>query len=498
MQSLTRLAQKAPSIIDKNLAKKTLQATSNAAKQITTTSRLSTSATTSAPAAFNAATRQSGQVSSNMRQFTQTNRLTQNAKWPPHQTTAFSTKTASAKAPLQQTAAQDSAGAKNVKSKLIPIMAGGAVLGTFALQSSVGSEKNYYEYRFTTDKDPDDLAGFYGSEEFMDLFCVVPFVGTLMMRGGEFDDEGGFHTTGIPGTLSVNMVFSDEQDPETGQTQWFNKRERFKDTLGGRTMWDTVMNFGFRKLPNGKVECYHTGEYFKGSAPPVSLAVKLMFQVHARWVAWATEHYLNNYAFTAETEKEEALEEFARKDMPLHLLKNHLLPDIKAMLLGTKNQDIEAQASTQNGAPNNTPSNTKTDSLAAQTNTDATPPDAVILDPTFKPEPKPSFLIQKDQAVEGSVFYDIPINEQLPMQKIKADIKQDKKVQKEVQLNDDDFGRRNLGGNQAWELLRSTNNPRGYQKVTEAALQRHKTRVTGDFQNEDNKEISEKNSAGKF
>ena len=53
----------------------------------------------------------------------------------------------------------------------------------------VGIEKNFYEHRFLTDKDPDDLASFYGSEEFMDLFCVLPFMGTLMMRGGTFDDE---------------------------------------------------------------------------------------------------------------------------------------------------------------------------------------------------------------------------------------------------------------------------------------------------------------------
>merc|ERR1712032_1236497 len=52
-------------------------------------------------------------------------------------------------------------------------------------------EEHWYDYRFITDKDPADLADFYGSEAFMDLFCVVPLMGQLMMRGGTFDDEGG-------------------------------------------------------------------------------------------------------------------------------------------------------------------------------------------------------------------------------------------------------------------------------------------------------------------
>ena len=56
--------------------------------------------------------------------------------------------------------------------------------------------------------------GFYGGENFMELFCIFPFVGELMMRGGEFDDEGTVHTMGIPGELQVSMVFSEEEDED--------------------------------------------------------------------------------------------------------------------------------------------------------------------------------------------------------------------------------------------------------------------------------------------
>ncbi len=48
----------------------------------------------------------------------------------------------------------------------------------------------------------------------MELFCIFPFVGQIMMRGGEFDDEGTVHTMGIPGELQVSMVFSEEEDED--------------------------------------------------------------------------------------------------------------------------------------------------------------------------------------------------------------------------------------------------------------------------------------------
>ena len=78
-----------------------------------------------------------------------------------------------------------------------------------AAQSFFGSASDFYEYRFVVKKDidPDDLASFYGSEEFMDIFCMFPIVSQLMMRGGTFDDNGVVHTYGIPiGEMLVSMV----------------------------------------------------------------------------------------------------------------------------------------------------------------------------------------------------------------------------------------------------------------------------------------------------
>lgn len=214
---------------------------------------------------------------------------------------------------------------------------GGLVVA--GLHSATGSQNDFFDYRFQTTKPTEELASFYGGEELMELFCVFPFVGQLMMRNGTFDEDGNVITTGIPGTLKVSMVFSEDEnnkDDDTGKVDWFNKRERFRNTLFGWTCWDMVMNFGFRTLEDGRVEVYHYGEYFHGNLPIVSQAMKLVFKTHARWLAWSTEHHINHYAFTAETEEEEDLEEESRQNMPFFLLKNYAWSDLMAMVFGIK------------------------------------------------------------------------------------------------------------------------------------------------------------------
>ena len=230
--------------------------------------------------------------------------------------------------------------ASNSNNKLVIGLLGGFAIA--GLHSATGSQNDFFDYRFKTSKPTVELASFYGGEELMELFCVFPFVGQLMMRNGTFDEDGNVITTGIPGTLKVSMVFSEDEsgqegeDDENRNVAWFNKRERFRNTLYGWTCWDMVINFGFRTLENGQVEVYHYGEYFHGNLPIVSQAMKLVFKTHARWLAWSTEHHINHYAFTAETEEEEDLEEESRKNMPLFLLKHYAWSDLMAMMFGIK------------------------------------------------------------------------------------------------------------------------------------------------------------------
>jgi hypothetical protein len=246
---------------------------------------------------------------------------------------------ASRRVPLQATKATSFATAPTLHPTLraelrnhrLKYFVGGSVLATAALQAKYGHTKDFFEYRFITEKNPDDLASFYGGEEFMELFCVMPLVGAIMMRGGVFDDEGTVHTQGLPGTLQVSMVFSDETDEDTEKTMWFNKRERFKDVWRGYKCWDMVTNFGFQTLPDGRVECYHTGEYFHGNIPPISLILRLVFQLHSQYVGWATEHHIKHHAFNDHAnEDEEHMEEESRTFFLWHLLKNHINPFGKA------------------------------------------------------------------------------------------------------------------------------------------------------------------------
>lgn len=229
----------------------------------------------------------------------------------------------------------DLSGGSNLKLAL------GAMLVLQATWGSTPAGQPYYDYRWIAKKDPDDVASFYGGEELMELFCVLPMMTNLMLRGAEFDDEGNVTAPGMPGTMSIQMVFSDEYDDDAEQTSWFNKRERFKNTLFGITLWDMVINYGFTRLPDGRTEVYHQAEYFKGYAPPLSLVMKLVFRLHARYVVWAAEHHINHYAFTAETEAQEKLEEESRSFALLRLMKEYFVDDVKAMAIGS-NKDTDS------------------------------------------------------------------------------------------------------------------------------------------------------------
>lgn len=222
---------------------------------------------------------------------------------------------------------------------------GGLIGATGLLHAMYGQEDNFYDHRFIVDVDPDDLADFYGSENFMDLYCILPIMGTLMMRGSYFDDEGTVHSQGLPfGELLVSMVFSDSDEDGDGTEagKWFNKRERFKnECFGGRyVMWDMVTNFGFETLPDGRVMVYHHGEYFNGYLPPLSLIMSFVFRFHSKVVIKTTEHHLKHYAFRNDTEIDEKMEHESRDAMPIFWLKNYNPLRVIAYLLFDKELDM--------------------------------------------------------------------------------------------------------------------------------------------------------------
>jgi len=164
-----------------------------------------------------------------------------------------------------------------------------------------------------------------------------------MMRGAEFDDEGTIHARGLLGSgeLEVSVDFSEEEidtngDGEPDTIAWFNKREHFEDTstlLGGIKLWEMTQNFGYHRLDNGTCEVYHHGEYFKGFFP-----VRLIFQLHAKYVIWATERFINSDAFGSEDEEVET--EIIRQNIPAYAF-NEFLAGLTQSVQNTKNNTSE-------------------------------------------------------------------------------------------------------------------------------------------------------------
>jgi hypothetical protein len=58
--------------------------------------------------------------------------------------------------------------------RYLPLL-GAATVGVAVGHHYYGNEKNFYDYRFIVDAEPDDLADFYGSENFM-VCLSTPFV----------------------------------------------------------------------------------------------------------------------------------------------------------------------------------------------------------------------------------------------------------------------------------------------------------------------------------
>lgn len=228
------------------------------------------------------------------------------------------------------------------------VAAGFVTIG--GLQYFLGHKDDYYDFRFMTKKDPADLMEFYGTEEFMEIFCVLPFMVTMMMRFGEFDDEGTVHSYGFPGKMEVSMVFDEEEVDTTGDGEpdtvaYFNKRERFFDISAlfpGLVYWDMVQNFGYHRRSDGSCEVYHHGEYFRGFFP-----MRFFFWVHARYVIWATEKHVNSELFGAESDEGQEAEEEQRAIIPLFVFKrfvHDMTEEVKkAQVHASKKGDTDAE-----------------------------------------------------------------------------------------------------------------------------------------------------------
>jgi len=193
---------------------------------------------------------------------------------------------------------------------LLPVLGTGAAVCA-GLQYQYGQGDDFFDFRFVTDKKPNDLAEFYGSEDFMEIFCIFPFVVEFMMKNGEFQADAvpGYDQTvntfgfGGKGGMEVSMAFDEGEIDTTGDGKpdtiaYFNKRERFKDWAPFLpkymevVFWDLTQNFGYTQRADGTCEVYHHGETFYGPFP-----IRFIFTMHAAYVAWATKRYIQRPEF---------------------------------------------------------------------------------------------------------------------------------------------------------------------------------------------------------
>lgn len=126
---------------------------------------------------------------------------------------------------------------------------------------------------------------------------ALPY-GAILIRALCFVDG-----LGMPGSknMEIHMDFEDQMvdtdgDGKPDTTAWFNKREDFKDAIGGGKLylWHMINNFGFQRLSDGTCEIYHNGEHFHGP-----FFMRIIFQLHAMYVIRATEKVISHIQFSS-------------------------------------------------------------------------------------------------------------------------------------------------------------------------------------------------------
>ena len=196
------------------------------------------------------------------------------------------------------------------------------------------SDQDFFEARFKTNKDPDDLAEFYQAEDLLKIIAVFPFLFDLFMDKVEPDtevpteetallslDETRFRVRLLGMDVSFEITQQEEEiDGETKPTS-FMRHERFIDWVPlfadwgyKQLLWDQTWTYGFDRLEDGTIEVYHRGENFKGPWP-----IRMVVFLHQKYVIWACEKFINGDAFGSE-DLDRQQEQLAC--MPLHIFRN--------------------------------------------------------------------------------------------------------------------------------------------------------------------------------
>lgn len=195
----------------------------------------------------------------------------------------------------------------------MPLVFAGAYSCNHYMQTHLGSDTDFFDGSFITDKDPDDIAEFYQAEDLLKIISIFPFLFNIVMDKVVPDAEEATEETALlsvgethfnVGLIGMEVSFEiieHEEEGEDGESKLaaFIRHERFIDWVpiladyGVKVLlWDQTWKYGFRTLEDGKIEVYHHGESFLGPWP-----IRLIVMAHQYYVLWACQSFINGQAF---------------------------------------------------------------------------------------------------------------------------------------------------------------------------------------------------------
>ena len=200
-------------------------------------------------------------------------------------------------------------------------LAGVGTVGACAVASFQveADSRDFFHHTFKTTKDPDAISDFYSTEDFLQILGIFPMAIHFVLAGVDWDTKRE-NTMDVWNCMQISFDITEKEETIDGETvvSFFNKRERFINYIPFTRilLWDQVQDYGYRRLKDGTTEVVHHGESFYGPWP-----IRLMVQLHAMYVIWATEKHINSELFG--TEDLEA-QEHQRSNIPLHAAKEWL------------------------------------------------------------------------------------------------------------------------------------------------------------------------------
>jgi hypothetical protein len=209
----------------------------------------------------------------------------------------------------------------------MPMVLFGVFCFNGTLQSYFGTGKDFFYHSYVTKKSPDDIVELYQAEDLLKIIAGHPIFFKLFMDKVVVGETPATEKEAMLSveesrmdvkTLGMEVAFeiTDQEEEVDGETmRTFKRYERFTDFFpilnewGFKVLlWDQTWTYGFRCRPDGTTEIYHHGHDFYGPWP-----IRLIVQLHQRYVIWACERLVNSEAFGTEDDywsekKEEMLD----------------------------------------------------------------------------------------------------------------------------------------------------------------------------------------------